>query len=43
MKKLIKFVACFGLQTAKLSANTACILWWHQPTLPESVKKLRTF
>ncbi len=43
MKKIGKWIASFGLLTAKMSANTACVIWWHQPKMPESVKKLRKF
>ncbi len=43
MKKLSKIIASFGLLTAKMSANTACVIWWHQPKMPEGIKKLRRF
>lgn len=47
MKSLIyKFVtalACFALCITSLNVNTTCMLFVHQPKLPNDAKKLRKF
>ena len=47
MKKLMKryghLVGAFAMAMSTSAALTPCILIFHQPALPESVKKLRKF
>ena len=46
MKKLNlieKAISKASYTTAKKSVNQACWLFFHQPKLPEAVKKLRKF
>lgn len=36
-------LACFALIFTALNVNTACMLFVHQPKLPDNAKKLRLF
>lgn len=42
-KKVFQTLAAASKKMAEANANSACILWMHQPKLPEVVKKLRKF
>lgn len=42
-KKTVQVLASASKKMAEFNANTACILWMHQPAIPEAVKKLRKF
>lgn len=42
-KKVFQTLAAASKKMAEANANSACILWMHQPKLPEAVKKLRKF
>lgn len=41
--KLEKAIANVAYETSKKSANSMCCFFFHQPKLPEKVKRLRKF
>ncbi|MGP1433627.1 MAG: cyclic lactone autoinducer peptide [Peptoanaerobacter stomatis] len=44
MIKIINKTVCMGaLFFAFVSANTSCVFVFHQPKMPEKIKKLRRF
>ncbi|WP_278321359.1 cyclic lactone autoinducer peptide [Lacrimispora amygdalina] len=41
--KLVKIIASLALSFTSLNMNLACMLFIHQPKLPDNAKKLRRF
>lgn len=41
--KICTSLACVALIVTALNVNTTCMLFVHQPKLPDSAKKLRLF
>ena len=43
LRKSMQFLATFGIVVTAAAANSTCLLFAHQPEMPEGYKSLRKF